>query len=409
MVGTTAAAGSDGRVYARESNGMPIYSSTEALFNGYYSNLINKTAGSMQYSTPGSVNPLYGQFVSAVVFACDSAFTSTGVTPWDKTGVRVQTSLAQKGGIGTTRGGPIPTAVRPDLGLVREPYKELPFSFNYDIGLMELENKDDTITWQNYIELQGRTYSDSIDTDLLRPTEESTPTQGGQEKQIEKLSRIVGSYSEIGGSYNTLGGGSVTVTASMVSPYGGTSSDLYAYRSSGASAFDSYVNNDATTLDLTDLDKMWSGCAPYWANTASPQNKVWIMSFEAQRRIGAALQAQNRYMESVFTVRDINGVSTVPGRDVGFVTKAYNDIAMIADGNVNVNTTTQLIPTNPSLGDILLLDLDHIKYKALRPVDFRTTDRYEIYDQLTNKAVYFMEGEMSSDSWRGMAKRTQAL
>ena len=81
---------------------------------------------------------------------------------------------------------------------------------------------------------------------------------------------------------------------------------------------------------------------------------------------------------------------------------------MITDGNINVDVTTQTIPmVDTPLGDTFLIDLDHIWYKALRPVDFRTTDRYEIYDQLTNKAVYFMEGEICTDSWRGSAKITQ--
>lgn len=398
----------DGRMLAEE-NGRPIYRSVDALFNGFYQNAMKKSAGPMGYSTTGAVNPIYGQFISAVVFACDSAFTAHPVKQWDKTGIRVQTSLAKKGGIGTYRGGPLGTPSKPDLAMVLEPYKELPFPFEYDMGLMNLENKDDTIRWQDFIEIQGRTYSDAIDFDMLRPTEYATETMKGEEIRIEKLSRIIGAYSEIGDSYNTLGGGATTVTASDVSPYGGTSSSLYSYRSASASAFDAYVDNANTTLDLADLDKAWSGCAPYWANTASPQNKGWVGSFEAQRRVGGLLSASNRYMESVFTTRDINGVKTVPGRDVGFVTKAYNDIPWISEGNLNVDQTTQIIPTSPAVGDIYLEDFDHIWYKALMPVDFRTTDRYEIYDMLTNKAVFMMEGELCSDSWRGMAKITQKI
>ena len=398
----------DGRMLAEE-NGRPIYKSVDALFNGFYQNAMRKSAGPMGYSTTGAVNPIYGQFISAVVFACDSAFTAHPVKQWDKTGIRVQTSLAKKGGIGTYRGGPLGTPSKPDLAMVLEPYKELPFQFEFDVGLMNLENKDDTIRWQDFIEIQGRTYSDAIDFDMLRPTEVPTPTMKGEEIQTEKLSRIIASYDEIGDSYNTLGGGATTITASDVSPYGGTTSSLYPYRSAGASVFDSYVDNANTTLDLADLDKAWSGCAPYWANTASPQNKAWVMSFEAQRRIGGLLSASNRYMESVFTTRDINGVKTVPGRDVGFVTKAYNDIPIISEGNLNVNQATQIIPQSPAVGDIFLEDFDHIWYKALMPVDFRTTDRWEIYDMLTNKAVFMMEGELCSDSWRGMAKITQKI
>ena len=111
----------------------------------------------------------------------------------------------------------------------------------------------------------------------------------------------------------------------------------------------------------------------------------------------------------MFTTRDINGVKTVPGRDVGFVTKAYNDIPWISEGNINVNQATQIIPNSPAVGDIYLEDYDHIYFQDLMPVDFRTTDRYEIYDQLTNKAVFMMEGELRSDSWRGMAKITQKV
>lgn len=399
----------DGRMLAEE-NGRPIYKSVDALFNGFYQNAMKKSAGPMGYSTTGAVNPIYGQFISAVVFACDSAYTAHPVKQWDKTGIRVQTSLAKKGGLGTYRGGPLGTPTKPDLELVLEPYKEIPFPFEYDMGLMNLESKDDTIRWQDFIEIQGRTYSDAIDFDMLRPTEFAQPTMKGEEIQIERLSRIIASYSEIGQSYDSLNtGSSTTITASDVSPYGGTTSSLYPYRSAKVTALDAYVDNAKTTLDLADLDKAWSGCAPYWANTASPQNKAWIGSFEAQRRIGGLLSASNRYMESVFTTRDINGVKTVPGRDVGFVTKAYNDIPYISEGNINVDRESQIIPTSPALGDIYLEDFDHIWYKALMPVDFRTTDRYEIYDMLTNKAVFMMEGELCSDSWRGMAKITQKL
>lgn len=399
----------DGRMMAEE-NGRPIYTSVDALFKGFYANAMKKSAGAMGYSTTGAVNPIYGQFISAVVFACDSAYTAHPVKQWDKTGVRVQTSHATKGGLGTNRGGPLPTPKKPDLAMVLEPYKEIPFTFEYDVGLMNLENKDDTIRWQDFIEIQGRTYSDSLDFDMLRPTEEATPTFKGEEIQIEKLSRIIGSYAEIGQSYDTLKTGTPkTITASEVTPYGGTTSSLYAYRSAGPSVFDAYVDNAPTTLDLSDLDKAWSGCAPYWANTASPQNKAWIGSFEAQRRIGGLLSASNRYMESVFTTRDINGVKTVPGRDVGFVTKAYNDIPYISEGNLNVNQASQIIPTEPANGDIYLEDYDHVYFQDLMPVDFRTTDRWEIYDQLTNKAVFMMEGELRSDSWRGMAKITQKI
>lgn len=399
----------EGRLMAEE-NGRPIYKSVDALFKGFYANAMKKSAGAMGYNTTGAVNPIYGQFVSAVVFACDSAYTAHPVKQWDKTGVRVQTSHAKKGGLGTNRGGPLPTPAKPDLQMVLEPYKEIPFTFEYDIGLMNLENKDDTIRWQDFIEIQGRTYSDSLDFDMLRPTEDTTPTLKGEEVQIEKLSRIIASYSEIGKEYDTLGSGSKTqITASHVTPYGGTTSSLYAYRSADNSVFDAYVDNTPATLDLADLDKAWSGCAPYWANTASPQNKAWVGSFEAQRRIGGLLSASNRYMESVFTTRDINGVKTVPGRDVGFVTKAYNDIPWISEGNINVNQATQVIPTEPAIGDIYLEDYDHIYFQDLMPVDFRTTDRYEIYDMLTNKAVFMMEGELRSDSWRGMAKITQKI
>lgn len=399
----------DGRLMAEE-NGRPIYGSVDALFKGFYANAMRKSAGAMGYSTTGAVNPIYGQFVSAVVFACDSAFTAHPVKQWDKTGVRVQTSHAKKGGLGTNRGGALPTPAKPDLAMVLEPYKEIPFPFEYDVGLMNLESKDDTIRWQDFIEIQGRTYSDSLDFDMLRPTEETTPTLKGEEIQIEKLSRIIASNAEIGQSYDSLATGTAkTITASDITPYGGTTSSLYAYRSAGASVFDAYVDNAPTTLDLADLDKAWSGCAPYWANTASPQNKAWIGSFEAQRRVGGLLSASNRYMESVFTTRDINGVKTVPGRDVGFVTKAYNDIPWISEGNINVNQQTQVIPNSPAVGDIYLEDYDHIYFQDLMPVDFRTTDRWEIYDQLTNKAVFMMEGELRSDSWRGMAKITQKI
>jgi hypothetical protein len=352
---------------------------TKALINDFYDEQlrIGKSAGFTGYGTAGVFNAIMGKEITAGMFASNNILTAIGARPYDHEGMRIAYDLAQKGGIGTRREGHIPDSVKMPIKQVRQPYKELPFSFNYGLGLKALESKDDTIAYQQYIDMMTANYSDALDYDLLRPITEAQPVDNGEEICLTGIERAIASSVEVGETYGT-----VAITGDMVSPYGGVASDLYDVRTASTqNNFDGYVNNVEGVLSLDDMNGLYSGCAPYWADQANPNNKIFGMSVVALEKISGLMNSQNLWLESVFVQRDFNGVKTMPGREVGgILASAYRNIPIIMDGNYNYDATTKRI--GGSLGTIGLYDLDNLYMRLLTPVEFRSTEDYSITREL---------------------------
>jgi len=365
---------------------------------------MGKSAGATIWGTDGTTNPIFGAKMTVQMFNTQNAFTALGARPYDHEGVRIVEKLAQLGGIGatTSRDGDIPDSVKPDIATIRQPYKELPFPWDYGLGLMALEGMDDVIAFQNYADVMAGNYGDNLDKDLLRPTTNVMPAVGGQETTITNLSRIIAAYSEIGETY----GGDIVV-ASMVSPYGGTAGDVYPYRSSGASTFDSLVVNGGGALVLDDYKSLYYGCAPYWDNQASPDNKFWVVSGPAIQMVDVEREANNRVITGspdVYVKWTMDGVSTMPGMDAGGVTmRAMYNIPAIMDNNLIVDRTTGLF--DPTVfGEQLLIDSDYIYYSMLTPITLRSSDAYEITRKLRRVSVVHSRGEVRFKRATGQGK-----
>ena len=383
--------------YPQNGNG------TKALIRDFFNNemRIGKSAGFTGYGTQGVFNAIMGKEITAGMFASNNIFTAIGARPYDHEGQRIAYSLAKKGRIGTTREGPIPDSVKMPIKQVRMPYKELPFSFNYGLALKALENKDDTSAYQEYIDMMTANYADALDYDALVPITEAQPIENGEEICLNGISRIIASSTEVGQTY-----GGTSITADMVSPYGGVASDLYDVRSApNMNNFDGYVNNTEGVLALEDMNALYSGCAPYWKDQANPNNKIFGMSIVAEEKLGSLVNAQNMWLESVFVQRDFNGVKTLPGREIGgILASAWRNIPIIMDGNYNYDATIDRIGN--ALGDIHLLDLDNLWFSLLTPVEFRSTEDYAITRNLQEYNVMFSRGEIRASKFLGAGRIT---
>ena len=356
----------------------------KALINDYYNDQmrIGKSAGFTGYGTNGVFNAIMGKEITIGMFASNNMLTAVGARPYDHEGMRIAYSLAKKGGIGTRREGHIPDSVKTPIKQVRQPYKELPYSFNYGLALKALEGKDDTSAYQEYVDIMTATYSDALDYDLLRPLTTPQPTDGDEEICLTGISRAIASSTEVGQTY-----GGVEITGDMVSPYGGVASDLYSVRTADKqNNFDGYVNNAEGVLSLEDMNELYAGCAPYWADQANPNNKIFGMSIVAEEKLGQLVNNQNMWLESVFVQRDFNGVKTLPGREIGgILASAYRNIPIIVDGNYNYDMEIDRIGTG--MGEIQLLDLDNQFLRVLTPVEFRSTEDYAITRELQEFSV----------------------
>ena len=409
----------------------------EAMFDlieDYYTAQFNsagfmKSAGAATYprdpDDKGYFNALYGKYITAGMFMSDNVFTAIGAKPYQHEGVRIAIEAATYGlataddinnqgltgfaegefvGIGATtvQDGTIPGSVRMPVGTFRQPFKDLPMKFNYGLGLAAVENKDDVIARKDYLDKISKNYSDVIDKTLLRPIHKKQPVKEGVETSLNGLARLLSSHKEIGRNVN-----GTDIDAGMVSPYGGMTSargDFYNYRANQETNLDSQlIDLNGRVLDLNDMRRLYRTCSVNWADSAAPNNKLWIMSNVAQDKLGALMQANNVLLNTVYVQRDFNGVKTVPGRDAGIVLNSFNNIPILQDGNINFDYEKGKV-SEVQFGDITLADLDHIWMSILTPVELFTINNPAVTNILQEVNVIHMRAETRIDGFIGSGR-----
>lgn len=411
------------------------------LIDDYYAASFGKSAGAVGYGLgspngEGYFNALMGKEITVGIFSSDNIFTAIGARAYDHEGVRIQYEQAAYGmadefthnganmigsqtgflgiGAGTNQDGLVPDSVYVPIDNFREPYKEVPFAYDYGLGMMALENKDDTIAYKSYVDKVSANYSDLIDKTILRPLEIRQPTaannnitQRTAETSLQGISRAIASGLEIGKTYN-----GVTIDESMVSPYGGTSGDFYTYRGYNNEAHDAHIENsldgnvfdlNGATIALTDLRKAYRTASVNWDDSANPNGKIWCMSNVLQDKVGALMMANNVLLNTVYAQRTIAGVKTIPGRDAGILLNSFNNIPIIQDGNLNFDFTTKKV-SRVKMGDCYLLDLKHIWMSMLTPVQTWNVTNPSITRSLQEKNLMNMRAELRTDKYIGTAK-----
>ena len=386
-----------------------------------------KSAGAAIYTTDrenGYTNAIYGKYITAGMFMSDNVFTALGAKPYQHEGVRIATEMATYGlatqdninngltgftegdfiGIGATtvQDGAIPASVRMPVGEFREPAKDLPLKFNYGLYLSSIENKDDVIAKKDYLDKISKNYSDLIDKTILRPIHTRQPVLDGVETSLNGIARVISSNKEIGRTVN-----GVNITASMVSPYGGETAargDFYNYRANGPTNLDGQlIDMEGKTLSIDAMRRLYRECSVNWADSAAPNNKLFVMSNVIQDKLGALMQANQMLMNTVYVQRDFNGVKTIPGRDAGLTLRSFNNIPILQDGNVNYDFKAKRVSSTVS-GEISLLDLDHLWMSILTPVELFTVNNPAITNILQEVNLIHMRAEVRVDSFIGSGR-----
>lgn len=379
--------------------GDAMYDLIDDFYTGMYS--IAKSAGAATYGDNGYFNAIMGKEITAAMFSSDNVFTALGARPYNHEGVRIALELATYGldaagnfvGIGadTVQDGNIPESVEMPVNEYREPYKDLPFSFDYGLGLQAIENKDDTIQYRDYIEKMSANYSDFIDRTLLRPISVKQPTKNGIETSLNGISRCISAYAELSRT-------DVSLSASDICPYGGSNGDFTA-RATAASNLDGQLIDAAGgVMSLTDMKKLWRRCSVNWRDSASPNNKAFFMSNVAQDKLAALMLANNVYLDSVYVQRTFNGVKSIPGRDAGLLLNSFQNVPIIQDGNINFDYTTKKV-SDVKMGEVYLVDLDHIWMSVLTPVEMFTDNNPARTRMLRERNVMSMRAETRIDSF----------
>jgi len=388
---------------------------------------IRRSDGVASYGDNGYFNEIYGADIMAGMMQCKNTYTAIGSRPYDHIGVRIAPEHADVGldengnfqGIGyqTVQDGKIPESKFMPVFELAEPYKEVPFSWDYGLGLMAVEGKDDVSSHKQYAKMIAETYAHNINLAILRPIgckqptavrngdwtskSDMTPAGATVETSLQGIARMISSHEEI----NKTNRG-VTITEDMVSPYGGKKGDLYDFRSAKTTNFDgNLVDADGGTMDLDYLDSLWRLCVPGWDDMGNVNNKMWAISQLAEQKIAAQFRARNLYLDSVSVQRTFAGVKTFPGREGGILMNSYLNIPLMPDYDIAYNWATQR-PLATEMGDLFLLDTNHIWMGMLTPVSVYTVDNIAITRQLLEKSVIHARMETRIDKFIGHGRIT---
>lgn len=379
-----------------------------------------KSSGAAIYTTEdknGYFNAIFGKYITSGMFMNDNIFTAIGARPYTTEGVRIALEAASYGtatateartlgctegefvGISATtaRDGYVGPSVKMPVNEIREPVQDIVMSFDYGLYLAAVENKDDAIARQPYLDKMAKTYTDLIDKTLAKPMGSFQPMIDGQETSITGISRVVSGFNEIGRTVGTK-----TITAEDVSPYGGHTTDkgdFYPIRSAGESNMDAnIIDAKGATLSMKHMDRVYRSTMVNWADSGNPNNKVWFMSNIALDVLSGIAVANQRLLDTVFTQRDFNGVKTVPGRDAGLTLNGYKNIPIIQSGNLNFAYDKKKVSTT-MMSDIYLMDLDHIWMSVLTPVQLYTADNIAVTRTLNELNVLHSRMDTRIDSF----------
>lgn len=398
-----------GKYYANyRETGDDMYQFMDDFYGGLYNNYMAKSAGAAVWTQDsGYVNAIYGKQITAAMFMSDNIFTALGARPYNHEGVRIAPELATYGlnaqgqfeglGADTVQDGIVPDSIRMPVDEMREPVKSLPIRWNYGFILQGVQGKDDAQAYSDYANKMAATYSNLADQTITYSVAGGMPMRNGVETSLQRISRMISSNEEIG-----LEEGGVTITAGMASPYGGLTSSrgtFYPIRSAGKSNYDSQlVNAKDEVLSINMMKALWRKCSVNWANSASPNNKIWCMGNITQDKLASLMLANNVLLNTVYVQKSFNGVKTIPGRDAGILLNSFQNVPIIQDGNINFDFTNKQVSATKS-GDIFLLDLDHIWMSVLTPVQVFSCDNPAITGILQETNVMTSNMETRIDSF----------
>lgn len=395
-------------------------------------------AGAIGIDTSGAFNAVYGPYLQNLAYNAHNTYAVIGQKPY-KTGRRFQESLSLDAAAttGIVRGGYAPAPNYGNYVQVEMPYKVSAKRQAMNLGYDQIGEKaiDDVMTWEDFFREEGQTWLWSINNDLLRRVADpriagkgSVPVGSSDPAStefvgFESIDRIISNFEE--GKF--VNGGSAAgvnnVPWAMATQLPSTDSPaaLAKYRNpavTGAVAdnnFNCYVDANYTAsqtdgtaelrqLTLAMIDSMFMGVMPYWDNKT--QNKVMITRYDTLQKIQTLLQPQQRYIGQVGAAVNVNGISTVPGRETGFLVSAYNGVPIVPDLMVPGGYgTTAAGHAKDGSGNIYLVDTDTLFNGVLQAPVVNISQNPIITGRYTRLCDMFCLGETTvNGKFKGLGK-----
>lgn len=342
---------------------------------GFLSGELLRKDAPMLTTTTAFAQATYGPGLMLGISNQANSFGAIPKVPWDKSGFRSVTTRAKASGAGIVEGGALPATLKPVLAEVEPTAKTQLVTFDLS-EVMELRGAkgEDIVKWAEIVEYMAGEFAYALDNDLSGDND--VPAL----YNLESIDRIAGSYSEVTDCDDHSG---VAYVAGDL--------DIYSQdRDAAISTFDAYVGHGGVggvetdrTLTLALINAMFANCAPYWD---SYDRKVFLTTYGTLERWIELVDPQARYPITQAMVRgSVNGVQTVPGKDIGFAASAYRGVPIIPDDLISVDT----------IGTISLLDLEFLSIQVLKPVTLLDSGgNYMFMQKTAREGAHELIGEL---------------
>ena len=324
-----------------------------------------KTAYPVLSTTTGFRNNIYGAKLFYQMVMEANVFGVLPKVDWEKSGFRVVTAGETSGG-GVEENSTIPEATKPTLAHINITPAEMATSFQMSLRALNLENKDDAVSWESIVDFKAQEHRKLINVNLCGDVN----TLAGY--NIESIDRVCSSNAEA----------STKSLTSNRNTFQGLDRD------SGATWADAYVNCSASNRKLTTklIRETIAEIEPYWDR---PQNKVIITGYDTANDLATLYETQQRYIDYVNVETNFNGIR-ITGRETGFRCATFDGIPIIRSSNVQKDITSR----------IYILDLDYVGIAMLQPTTLWSSDNYIDSGRFARTGAFYTSGQLFATKFK---------
>lgn len=343
---------------------------------GALTGLLQKSDDPLISSDAGIINPMYGKVVWDWLNKKATLWSLLPKKPWERSGFRVITADRSGKVTGVAEDGTLPDTDHPTRLAVLNQLSQGMTRWEVSRKASLLSEIEDGIdAWPQERAYQAEAHVSGLNEQIFADAYTAVDTSAATDKKgndFETLDRMISSGAEEGHRGGT-GSGQFDVYAAAGDRDSGTT-------------FDSVVdeNNDTdrplTLKMINDLIKSTVN------NGADPDSQFFVTGLETLHDWEDLLGGYMRWEEARVT-KGLNGVSTQPGSDVGFMVSAYKGRPIFTDIDV---------PEDGAPG-IYLVDKRFMYLKIRVPTIYVETDpgaHMLLQDKLKRQAAFITTGQL---------------
>lgn len=318
-------------------------------------------------ATTGAFNPLFSYLLQTQIVQEANLYNALPKEPWrPKTiGWRAKTVAAVTGNVGVAEASAVPADADATYQEIQPTLKEFTHAWGLSRRLIDSVNIADVVSWDQDIEQHTLDFFRAVNADMW------AALATVEANNMEAIRNLMSSFSELTGK---------SLAADSIDPW------LNVDRDAGASFADANaLHNSGVDRDLSvqDVDTLRENQEPFWEGNKLA-NKLYVSRYNTHARLSRLEAAKQRFGTERAQLT-VGGMKSSPGQDTGFKISAWDGMIYIRDDQ----------GTQETIGDLLLLDLNHIAISELRPFEIADEEN-PFVTGYSRRALWYGSGELTN-------------